>query len=138
MLGGGLGLTALGLVVMHGVTAQLAVDGAAPRPAADGVGIGLANPAIANIALGVVPPERSGMASGISNTFRIGGLAVGVAALGAVFQHRLTTSLRGIPRRRPGTRLAKAVASGGMHAAAALAHGRSTSSRPRCARLRAR
>ena len=49
-------------------------------------GIGLANPAIAHIALGVVPPERSGMASGISNTFRIGGLATGVAALGAVFQ----------------------------------------------------
>jgi hypothetical protein len=33
------------------------------------------------------------MASGISNTFRIGGLATGVAALGAVFQQRITTSM---------------------------------------------
>ncbi|MGH2902769.1 MAG: hypothetical protein ACRDK7_04190 [Solirubrobacteraceae bacterium] len=60
-----------------------------------GIGVGLANPAIAHIALGVVPPQRSGMASGISNTFRIGGLATGVAALGAVFQSRLETSLQG-------------------------------------------
>jgi hypothetical protein len=33
------------------------------------------------------------MASGISNTFRIAGLATGVAALGAIFQQRVTTSL---------------------------------------------
>ena len=66
-----------------------------------GVGIGLANPAIAKIALGVVPPQRAGMASGITNTFRIGGVATGVAALGAVFQHRLQSTLaraRGRPR----------------------------------------
>lgn len=33
------------------------------------------------------------MASGISNTFRVAGLATGVAALGAIFQQRVTTSL---------------------------------------------
>jgi hypothetical protein len=33
------------------------------------------------------------MASGISNTFRIGGLATGVAALGAIFQQRISASL---------------------------------------------
>jgi len=33
------------------------------------------------------------MASGISNTFRIGGLATGVAALGAGFQQRITASI---------------------------------------------
>ena len=33
------------------------------------------------------------MASGISNTFRIGGLATGGAALGAVFQQRITSSM---------------------------------------------
>src|SRR4029077_16031810 len=93
LLGAGLGLTALGLVLMHGVTVSSSWTALLPGLVLAGVGIGLANPAIADIALGVVPPERSGMASGISNTFRIGGLAVGVAALGAVFQHRLTTSL---------------------------------------------
>jgi hypothetical protein len=35
-------------------------------------------------ALGVVPTTRSGMASGINNTFRQVGLAVGVAALGSL------------------------------------------------------
>ncbi len=50
-----------------------------------GLGIGIANPALARIALGVVPRERAGMASGIANTFRIGGLAIGVATLGAIF-----------------------------------------------------
>ena len=64
------------------------------------------------------------MASGISNTFRIGGLAVGVAALGAIFEHRIAT---GLQASLGGTQqeLAKAVASGGTRAAAALAHGRS-------------
>jgi EmrB/QacA subfamily drug resistance transporter len=122
-LGGGLGLTALGLVLMHGVTATSQWTELLPGLLLVGVGIGLANPAIANIALGVVAPERSGMASGISNTFRIGGLAVGVAALGAIFQHRIATSLQAS---LGGTHhgLAKAVASGGRHAAAAFAHGR--------------
>jgi EmrB/QacA subfamily drug resistance transporter len=124
LLGGGLGLTALGLALMHGVSASSPWTALLPGLLLAGVGIGLANPAIANIALGVVPPERSGMASGISNTFRIGGLAVGVAGLGAVFQHRLATSLQSSLGGTQGV-LAKAVASGGRRAAASLAHGRS-------------
>ena len=123
LLGGGLGLTALGLALMHGLTASSHWTALLPGLLLAGVGIGLANPAIANIALGVVPAERGGMASGISNTFRIGGLAVGVAALGAVFQHRLGTSLERSLGGKQNT-LAKAVASGGTRAAAALGHGR--------------
>jgi hypothetical protein len=61
------------------------------------------------------------MASGISNTFRIGGLATGVAALGAVFQHQVTSDLAsrggfGVPA----STLAKTIASGGTRAVAAL------------------
>jgi EmrB/QacA subfamily drug resistance transporter len=123
LLGAGLGLTALGLTLMHGVTASSSWTALLPGLVLAGIGIGLANPAIADIALGVVAPERSGMASGISNTFRIGGLAVGVAALGAVFQHRLTTSLEMSLGGTQGA-LAKGVASGGKRAAEALAHGR--------------
>ncbi len=123
-LGAGLGLTALGLSLMHGVTPSSRWTALLPGLLLAGVGIGLANPAIASIALGVVPPERSGMASGISNTFRIGGLAVGVAALGAAFQHRLATSLEGSLGGAQDA-LAKAVASGGTRAAATLARGRS-------------
>jgi hypothetical protein len=58
-----------------------------------GVGIGLTNPAIASTALGVVPPARAGMASGINSTFRQVGIATGVAALGAVFQSRISSEL---------------------------------------------
>lgn len=115
-LGAGLGLTALGIALMGGLTVHSTWTALLPGLLLTGVGIGLANPAIANIALGVVAPERSGMASGISNTFRVGGLAIGVAALGALFQHRLGASLE-TSLGHPAPGLAKAVASGGTHAA---------------------
>jgi hypothetical protein len=70
------------------------------------------------IALGVVAPARSGMASGINNTFRIGGVATGVAALGAIFQQKVTTSLA-INLGHPAPQLAKVVASAGIRAAVA-------------------
>ena len=38
------------------------------------------------IALAVVPPKRAGLAAGLSNTCRLGGIAVGIAALGTVFR----------------------------------------------------
>jgi hypothetical protein len=52
-----------------------------------GGGIGLVNPALATAAVGVVEPQRSGMASGINSTFRQVGIATGTAALGAIFAH---------------------------------------------------
>ena len=58
-----------------------------------GIGIGIANPALAAGALRVVDPARTGMASGINNTFRLGGVAVGVAALGALLEDRVTNAL---------------------------------------------
>ncbi len=122
LLGAGLGLTAVGLLAMHGLSAKSHWTALLAGLLLTGVGIGLANPAIAHIALGVVAPERSGMASGISNTFRIGGLATGVAALGAVFQSRVETSLPS-DLGAPVSRLAQAVASGGTRAAATLTKG---------------
>jgi EmrB/QacA subfamily drug resistance transporter len=123
LLGAGLGLTALGLALMRGLTPSSQWTTLLPGLLLVGLGIGLANPAIANVALGVVPPERSGMASGISNTFRIGGLAVGVAGLGAIFQHRVASSLQA-SLGGPQQVLAKAVSAGGRSAAETLAHGR--------------
>ena len=57
-----------------------------PAPRA-GVGVGLTNPALATAAVGVVPPQRAGMASGVDSTFRQVGIATGIAAWGAIFQH---------------------------------------------------
>ena len=51
----------------------------------------MVNPPLASTAIGVVPVERSGMASGINSTFRQVGIATGIAGLGAVFQHSVTT-----------------------------------------------
>ena len=49
------------------------------------VGTGLVNPALAAVALGSVDAAQSGLAAGINDAFRQGGIAVGVAAFGALF-----------------------------------------------------
>lgn len=120
VLGAGLAITAAGLALMHGLTVSSSWTALIPGLLLTGVGIGITNPAIAKTGLGVVPPQRTGMASGISNTFRIGGLATGVAALGAIFQHHLATSLQA-QLGHPAGRLAKALASGGTRAAQSFA-----------------
>ena len=115
-LGAGLLLSSVGLALMHGVTATSSWTTLLAGLLVAGLGIGIANPAIAKIALGVVSPERSGMASGISNTFRIGGLATGVAGLGALFQARISSSLsHAMGQSTQG--LATAVAAEGTHGA---------------------
>jgi EmrB/QacA subfamily drug resistance transporter len=48
------------------------------------IGSGLFNPALSAVALGSVPTEQSGLAAGVNDTFRQAGIAVGVAALGAL------------------------------------------------------
>ncbi len=50
-----------------------------------GVAIGMISPALAAAMVGVLPVERSGLSSGVNNTFRQLGIAFGVAGLGAVF-----------------------------------------------------
>jgi EmrB/QacA subfamily drug resistance transporter len=92
-LGAGFAITAAGIAAMLAVGSDSSWTVLIPGLVLCGIGLGIANPAIARVGLGVVPPQRSGMASGISNTFRIAGLATGVAALGAIFQQRVTTSL---------------------------------------------
>ena len=93
MIGAGLALVAAGLALMYGLTASSGWTALLAGFVAGGIGIGIANPALAAGALRVVDPARTGMASGISNTFRLAGVAVGVAALGALLQNRVETSL---------------------------------------------
>jgi EmrB/QacA subfamily drug resistance transporter len=57
-----------------------------------GAGIGMVNPVLASSAVAVVPPQRSGMASGTNATFRQVGIATGIAGLGAVFQSQIQRS----------------------------------------------
>lgn len=48
------------------------------------IGTGLFNPALSAVALGHVEPHQSGLAAGVNDAFRNVGIAVGVAALGAM------------------------------------------------------
>jgi EmrB/QacA subfamily drug resistance transporter len=93
LLATGLALVAVALLLMHGLTARSHWTALLAGLIVAGIGIGLANPAIAAAALRTVDPSRTGMASGINNAFRLGGVAMGVAALGAILEHRAATSL---------------------------------------------
>jgi EmrB/QacA subfamily drug resistance transporter len=112
----GLALSGGGLLLMELVTPSSHWTVLLPGLLLAGLGIGLANPAIAHIALALVPPQRSGMASGINNTFRIGGLATGVAGLGALLQHGIETKLHTLDP-QAGRGLAAAVAAAGTNVA---------------------
>jgi EmrB/QacA subfamily drug resistance transporter len=89
----GLLLVAIGLLLMHGLTTGSRWTALLPGFVVGGIGIGLANPTLAASALRTVDPARSGMASGINNTFRLAGVSIGVAALGAILEDRVSTSL---------------------------------------------
>jgi hypothetical protein len=83
-LGAGLSLAGLGMVLMSGLSTGGAWTAILPGFIVAGAGIGIVNTVIADVALSVVPKERSGMAAGINDTFRQVGIAVGVAAWGAL------------------------------------------------------
>src|SRR3954463_4178282 len=53
-----------------------------------GLAVGVISPALAATMVSVLPVERSGLASGINNTFRQLGIAIGIAGLGAIFEHQ--------------------------------------------------
>jgi EmrB/QacA subfamily drug resistance transporter len=116
-LGAGLILVGVGLVLMGGVSPSDDWTTLLPGFILGGIGIGFINPPLATAAVGVVEPRRSGVASGINSTFRQVGTATGIAALGAVFQARvtdkLTESLASLPL-QPGARgrITEAVTSG--------------------------
>ena len=77
-----------GLLLMSGLTAGSGWTALLPGFVVAGIGVGLLNPVIADVAVSVVAKERSGMAAGINDTFRQVGVAVGVAAWGAIFLGR--------------------------------------------------
>ncbi len=84
---------------------------------AAGIGIGMINPPLSSAAIGVVLPAQSGMASGISATFRQVGIATGIAGLGAIFQIRvesqITSALQHTPLHGSASAIAHGFAQGG-------------------------
>jgi EmrB/QacA subfamily drug resistance transporter len=95
LLGTGLFLIAVGCLLMATTHATSGWTVLLPGFIVSGIGIGIVNPVLASSAISVVPPERSGMASGANNTFRQVGIATGIAALGTVFQTQIEHSTLG-------------------------------------------
>jgi EmrB/QacA subfamily drug resistance transporter len=121
LLGLGLGLIALGCTITTDVGPHSTWMVLLPGFIFVGIGMGITNPVVASATVSVVPIERSGMASGTTNTFRQVGIATGVAGLGAVFTSQI--------RSATGSALAataagkEAVAHGGSTLTAAIQEG---------------
>jgi EmrB/QacA subfamily drug resistance transporter len=111
--GPGLAIVGIALLLMRGVTATSGWTHLIPGFILAGMGTGLVNPPLASTAIGVVRPERAGMASGINSTFRQVGIATGIAGLGTIFT---TTVSDHIVSMLSGTH---AVSSGSVHGLAA-------------------
>ncbi len=117
LLGVGMTLVGVGLLLMHGVKVDSEWTTLLVGFVVAGIGIGTTNPGIGQAAIAVVPPQKSGMGSGINTTFRQVGIATGVAGLGAVFQSRVDSKLSELLPNAPDG-LGELVASGGSRAAA--------------------
>jgi EmrB/QacA subfamily drug resistance transporter len=121
LMSGALALAGLGLLLMSGIHAGDSWTTLLPGFLIAGIGVGLLNPVIADVALSVVPKERSGMAAGINDTFRQVGVAVGVAVWGAIFIGRGADKVRELAAGTSSAagdhprQLMEAMSSGGLH-----------------------
>jgi EmrB/QacA subfamily drug resistance transporter len=101
LIGPGLLLVGVGLLLMTGLDGSSSWTHLIPGFIVAGVGSGIVNPPLASTAVGVVPPQRSGMASGVNTTFRQIGIATGIAVYGSVFaaalRQKLGQALASIP-----------------------------------------
>jgi EmrB/QacA subfamily drug resistance transporter len=93
LIGPGLLLVGAGLIIMGGLTAGSDWTHLIPGFIVAGLGGGMVNPPLASTAIGVVPPQKAGMASGVNSTFRQIGIAAGIAALGSIFAAALERNL---------------------------------------------
>jgi EmrB/QacA subfamily drug resistance transporter len=84
VIGGGLALVSIGLTL--GVLAQPDSSWTILLPTLliGSIGTGFFNPALSAVALSSAPQRMSGLAAGVNDTFRQAGIAVGVAAFGAL------------------------------------------------------
>lgn len=128
LIGTGLVLVGVGLLLMRGLDASSTWTHLIPGLVVAGVGAGMVNPPLASTAVGVVEPQRAGMASGINSTFRQVGIATGIALLGTLFSTRLTSAVgdlvAGTALSGHGDRIASALRAGQADRLFHSAHGR--------------
>ncbi len=125
LISSGFVLVAAGLLLMRGLTPSEGWTHFIPGFILAGAGAGLINVPLASTAVGVVTPERAGMASGINSTLRQVGIATGVAGLGTILTTQLRdhviSSLAGGPLAAHSHQLATEISSGGVAHAIASA-----------------
>jgi EmrB/QacA subfamily drug resistance transporter len=125
MIGPGFLVVSLGLFLMTGITVDSTWTHLIPGLMVAGFGVGLINVPLASTAVGVVRPERAGMASGVNSTFRQVGIATGIAALGSIFATHvgsgIHSTLAGTPAAAQASRVADAVTNGQIQAVIAQA-----------------
>jgi predicted MFS family arabinose efflux permease len=92
-LAGGLTLIGCSLLLMHGLTVTSEWTELLPGLVVGGLAIGIISPALAAAMVGVLSVQRSGLASGVNNTFRQLGIAIGIAVLGAIYQHSVSAQV---------------------------------------------
>jgi EmrB/QacA subfamily drug resistance transporter len=125
LLSAGLGITGIGLLLMGGLDPSDEWTALLGGFLLGGAGVGLINPVIADVAVSVVPKEQSGMAAGINDTFRQVGIAVGIAAWGAIFLGRGANEVERLAAGTPAAtgerprQLVEAVSSGNLDQALA-------------------
>ena len=88
----GLTLIGLSLLLMRGLTVGSEWTELLPGFIVGGLAIGIISPALAAAMVGVLSVDHSGLASGINNTFRQLGIGIGIAVLGAIYQHAITSA----------------------------------------------
>ncbi|MBN1528649.1 MAG: MFS transporter [Thermoleophilaceae bacterium] len=123
LMSAGLVITGVGLLLMGGLDPTSDWTALLAGFILSGAGVGIINPVIADVAVSVVPKEQSGMASGINDTFRQVGIAIGIAAWGAIFLGRgaakveeLAAGTQAATGERP-RQLVEAVSSGNLDGA---------------------
>ena len=84
LISGGLTLVAAGMALMTFAQVDSSWMVLLPGITVALIGTGLFNPSVSAVALNSVPADQSGLAAGINDTFRQAGIAIGVAALGAM------------------------------------------------------
>jgi EmrB/QacA subfamily drug resistance transporter len=93
LIGPGLLLVGVGLLLNSGLNGSSTWTHLIPGFIVAGIGSGIVNPPLASTAVGVVSPQRSGMASGVNTTFRQIGIATGTAVYGTLFASALRQKL---------------------------------------------
>ena len=84
LISSGLGLVTVGMLLMTTAAVGSSWTVVLPGTIVAMIGTGLFNPSVIAVALESVPGDQSGLAAGVNDTFRQAGIAVGVAALGAL------------------------------------------------------